>query len=79
MTLDVRPYDPVTDSIMIEGIRYAGDLLRGLGRLVPVGSVVRIEKRDDDVLTLRTLHRFEPDSYLNCHACGQVQMHADHL
>ena len=45
---------PDDDVVQIEGIKYACVIFRALG-LAPVGTLMRIEKRDDDgVLTIKT-------------------------
>jgi len=38
----------------IEGVKYSGGLLRGLG-IIPVGKLIRIIAREDGVLTLRVV------------------------
>lgn len=56
-TLEVGQYDPVTDTIDIEGVTYSGSLFRELGvRGFMPGTVLRIDKRDaDGVLTVGTV------------------------
>jgi len=55
-TLDVGQYDPVTDTIVIEGTRYAGALFReGLGIKAMVGQVFRVVKHAGDVITITRL------------------------
>jgi hypothetical protein len=55
-TLDIQPYDFDTDSIVIEGIRYSGDLFRTFGvHGCPVGSVVRIVERKDGIVWLQEI------------------------
>src|SRR3990172_3842915 len=57
-TLDVGLFDPLTDSIDIEGIRYSGSLFRALGCgsfSESIGQVLRIESRADGVVTLTRL------------------------
>jgi len=49
-------YDPGTDVMTIEGIRYSGDVFRGLGfkQAIPIGSRIFIEDRHDGVVVLRS-------------------------
>jgi len=48
-TLDVKPYDPLTDVIVIEGTKYSGDLFRELGiNGMQTGTLFRIDRRDED-------------------------------
>jgi len=48
-TLDVGEYDPWSDTIVIEGTRYAGELFRdGFGIKAPIGQVLRIDRRTKD-------------------------------
>ena len=52
-------YDPATDVMTIEGIRYHGSLFRGLGfkEAIPIGSRIILEERGSDgVLVLRKEH-----------------------
>jgi len=44
------------DVVVIEGVRYACELFRGIG-VFPVGRLIRIVARDDDVLTI---HQYAP-------------------
>lgn len=44
-------YDPWTDIITIEGIKYAGSLFRDFGGLLPVGKPFRIVRREPDGTT----------------------------
>jgi len=55
-TLDVGQYDPDTDSIVIEGTRYAGSMFRAFGLNAWVGAVLRIEKHENGVLTVSRLY-----------------------
>lgn len=55
-TLDVGPYDPWTDTITIEGIRYAGELLRQFGHAM-IGSKVEIVSRSDGTVALRNVNK----------------------
>jgi hypothetical protein len=47
-------YDPVNDTIMIEGTRYSGDLFRELGCNFPsmVGDIIRIDEKEDGLVTI---------------------------
>ena len=46
-------YDEARDVLTIEGIRYSGELFRGIGLETPVGAWIQIVKREDGVVTLR--------------------------
>jgi hypothetical protein len=61
-------YDPFADVLTIEGVKYAGEVFRGLG-LTPPGKWVRIVDRRDGVVTLTTgesedAHRAAADAAL---------------
>ena len=58
-TLDIKPHDPHTDTIEIEGTRYSGSLFREFGCNFPamVGQTLRIDKKQDGVVTAT---RIEP-------------------
>lgn len=59
-TLDVGEFDPWTDSIQINGTRYAGTLFRELGCFNDtVGQVLRIDKKKDGLVTVTRLPEFE--------------------
>lgn len=46
--------DPSRDLVTIEGVKYAGELFRGLGNVgFKPGTLIRIEKREDGALTVR--------------------------
>lgn len=45
--------DEERDLIVIYGIRYSRKFFRDLGGVSPVGALLRIEAREDGVLTLR--------------------------
>lgn len=48
-TLDVQPYDPLADTIVIEGAKYSGDMFRELGvNGMETGTLFRIDRRDVD-------------------------------
>jgi hypothetical protein len=47
-------YDQAKDVITIEGIKYAGDLFRGLGFGLQHGQLFRVVSRDAGVLTLQS-------------------------
>lgn len=49
-------FDPDTDCLTVEGVKYSGDLFRGLA-LWPVDQRLRIVKREDGVVTLERLDR----------------------
>ena len=55
--LDVKDYDPWTDTITIEGTRYAGIFFRELGCSFPkmVGQILRIEKKENGLVTVTRL------------------------
>jgi len=56
-TLEVKEYDPIHDSIEIEGTRYSGAFFRELGCNFPdmVGQTVVVEKKEDKTVTLTRL------------------------
>jgi len=56
-TLDVGQYDPATDTIVIEGTRYAGALFReeGLGFHSMVGNTFRVVRHEGEVITITRL------------------------
>lgn len=63
MRLDIEPYDPNTDSIVIEGIRYSGDLFRDLGiHGVAAGSLLRVLRRKDGLVYLQVVIPGNSDS-----------------
>lgn len=47
--------DPVGDTIEIHGIKYAGQLFRSLGGLLPTNTPFQVVRRDDGVLTIEDL------------------------
>lgn len=51
-TLDVGAYDAFRDEIVIDGIRYAGQIFREFGLRTSVGQVLRIESKDSKMRTL---------------------------
>lgn len=51
-------YDIVDDVLTIEGVRYSGELFRGLGAL-DVGGLFQIQDRKDGVLTLYEIDNAE--------------------
>ena len=52
-TLNMGPYDPDDDSIVIEGTRYSGHFFRGpLSFRTEIGSEFRIEKHDGRTVTV---------------------------
>lgn len=51
-TLDVGTYDAFRDEIVIEGIRYAGQIFREFGLRTTVGQVLRIESKSPETRTL---------------------------
>lgn len=55
--LDIQ-HDAERDVVTICGIAYAGDLFRALG-FGPIGTVLRIDKRADGVVTLTRAARSE--------------------
>lgn len=56
-TLDVGRFDAMTDTIVIEGTKFSGELFRGFAM---VGHVLRIEKRaEDGVVTVTRLYEKE--------------------
>jgi len=58
VSLDVKPYDSLTDTIEIEGTRYSGIFFRELGCSFPamVGQILRIDKKEDGVITVTRLY-----------------------
>lgn len=59
-TLAVGPYDPVSDTILIEGTQYSGVLFReGYGFNAMAGQIHRIDRRDDGVVTITRLYELE--------------------
>lgn len=56
-TLDVKPYDPVKDSIEIEGTRYSGTLFREFACSFPnmIGQILRVDKKDNGLVTVTRL------------------------
>lgn len=59
MKLDFE-YDERSDTLKIEGIRYAGDVFREFGKYLAIGEVFVLLKREDGELTIRKV-RFEKD------------------
>lgn len=41
-TLNVGVYDPATDSIVIEGVKYSGDFFRAFGKSALIGAVLLV-------------------------------------
>lgn len=59
-TLAVGDFDPLTDTITIEGTRYSGVLFRdGFGLGAIIGQVLRIDKHDNGVVTVTRLPYME--------------------
>ena len=53
-------YDKAIDVFTIEGVKWAGELLRAMGVYgFPSGAVFRIERRDDDIVSIKRLYEFE--------------------
>jgi hypothetical protein len=44
-------FDPVTDCLTVEGIRYDGQMFRNVARWA-IGSQYRIIKREDGIVTM---------------------------
>ena len=64
--LDVGEFDPMTDTITIEGTEYSGSLFRsGFGSEAAIGQVLRIDKRTDGIVTVTRLRQFEK-THTNC-------------
>ena len=65
-TLDVKPYDPWSDTIEIEGTKYSGHIFRTLGCGFPdmIGDVIRVDKKEDGCVTVTTIYRNEEDGQL---------------
>jgi hypothetical protein len=57
--LEVGKYDPVNDTIVIEGVTYDGELFRELGFRTMLGHVLRVESRDHGVVTVTRLREYE--------------------
>lgn len=56
MKLDFS-YDEERDVFTIEGVQWCGDLLRAVGvNGLPIGAIIRIEKREDGAVTLMRLY-----------------------
>lgn len=74
--LRAERFDPERNEITLWGVRYSCDLFQHLG-VAPVGALVRIEKRDGEVLTLRLL---APESSPSGtpHRCGPDCAGEDH-
>ena len=55
--LEVGEYDPITDTIEIEGTKYSGHLFREFGCNFPamVGQVLRIDKKENGLVTVTRL------------------------
>jgi hypothetical protein len=65
--LDVGQYDPETDSIEIEGTRFSGDFFRGPFSInTCIGSVWRVEKRDDGIVTSTEIEMPTDDEGMMC-------------
>lgn len=63
-TLDIGQYDPVTDSVVIEGTRYSGHLFRdGFGIKAMIGQILRIDKHENGILTVTRLREAEDQSW----------------
>ena len=65
MDLDVKPYDPIMDVIEIEGTRYSGQFFRELGCnfLSMVGQVLRIDKKENGIITVTRLKEKEENGF----------------
>lgn len=50
----VHRYSQANDVLEVEGVRYAGELFRGLG-VLPLNTFVKLVAREDGVLTLQTI------------------------
>lgn len=48
-------YDDAADALTVEGIRYAGDMFRMLGGMMPVGEKFEIVARTNGVLTVKSI------------------------
>ena len=57
--LNVKQYDPITDTIEIEGTKYAGALFRELGCNFPsmVGQILKVYLKKDGVVTVKRIDR----------------------
>ena len=56
--LEVEQYDPYTDTIVIEGTKYSGQLLRDtFGSMADIGQIFQIVKHDNGVVTV--LRRYD--------------------
>lgn len=58
-------YGPEPDVIIIEGVKYACDIFRSFSAFVP-GSVLKIVKREDNVLTVERLYWVEAQEKGKC-------------
>jgi hypothetical protein len=49
-------YNPETDVLMVEGIKYSGHLFRAIGKIFDVGERFEITERElDGVVTVRRI------------------------
>lgn len=57
--LDVKAYDPKTDTIEIEGTRYSGVLFREFGCFFAdkIGQILRVEKKENGVVTVKRIDK----------------------
>lgn len=54
-------YDGVSDIVTIEGIRYAGELFRQFGSVMPLNTPLKIIERTDGVLAIAQMEPGDPD------------------
>lgn len=59
--LDVKPYNPLTDTIEIEGTTYSANFFRELGCSFRnmVGQVLRIDCKENKRVTVTRMRKFE--------------------
>lgn len=57
-------YDEMTDVIIIEGVKYSGQLFRELG-ILPTGFAFEILERHDGIIVLHKLFSTGPGKWLH--------------
>lgn len=54
-------HDKERDELIVEGVRYSGDLFRGFGWRIKPGHCVRLERRENDQVLLSECNcKFQP-------------------
>lgn len=54
-------YDEASDILTIEGIRYAGELFRQFGKVMPLNTPLKLLSRDNGVLVVAQMEPGDPD------------------